>query len=66
MNRILTGIGILLFGVGLITAIISGIGLVYSRPTPTANVPSYLEDAGVAIVFVVVGGLMVFFGIKKF
>jgi len=66
MNGILTGIGILLFVVGLIMGIISGIGMVVSHPGPTANIPSYGVDAVVAIVFMIIGALMAVFGIRRF
>ena len=67
MDSILTGIGILLFIVGLVTGIVSGIGLVHSLTVSNviAPTPNYLIDAVIAIAFMVVGGLMDIFGIKK-
>ena len=64
MNSILTGIGILLFIVGLVMGYASGMGLVHNvsiRPTP-----NWLMEAVIAIVFMVIGVLMVILGIKKF
>ncbi len=64
MDKILTGIGILLFIVGLVMGYASGMGLVHNvsiRPTP-----NWLIEAVIAIGLMVVSGLMVIFGIKKF
>jgi len=67
MDRIITSIGILLFIVGLVLGIFSGIGLVHSpMPAPTASPPDYLIEAVIAIAFMVIGVLMVILGIKKF
>ena len=67
MNSILTGIGILLFIVGLVLGVFSGIGLVHNVTTePTAITPYYLGDAVIAIALMVIGVLMVTLGFKKF
>jgi hypothetical protein len=68
MDSILTGIGILLFIVGLVLGIVSGIGLVHSLTASNviAPTPNYLIDAVIAIAFMAIGVLMVILGIKKF
>ena len=63
MDKIITGIGILLFIVGSVTGYASGIGL--AHPVSISDSPNWLIEAVVAIAFMVVGGLMVIFGIKK-
>ncbi len=67
MNSIITGIGILLFIVGLVMGIFSGAGLAHNVTSePTALLPNYLGDAVIAIALMVIGVLMVILGIKKF
>jgi len=53
----------LLFIVGSVTGYASGIGL--AHPVSISDSPNWLIEAVVAIAFMVVGGLMVIFGIKK-
>ena len=67
MNKILVGIGIVLFAVGLIIGYFAGVGLVHNVTALNliSHLTSYLVDAVIAIAFMVVGGLMVIFGLKK-
>jgi hypothetical protein len=64
MDSILTGFGILLLIVGLVTGYASGMGLEHHAAiiAPTQN---WFIEAVVAIAFMVAGGLILFFGIKK-
>jgi divalent metal cation (Fe/Co/Zn/Cd) transporter len=64
MDRILTGIGVLLFIVGLVTGYASGMGLLHN--VSVSVTPNWLIEAVIAIAFMVVGVLMVILGIKKF
>ncbi|MGA2523818.1 MAG: hypothetical protein ABSF65_06655 [Candidatus Bathyarchaeia archaeon] len=67
MNSILTGIGILLFIVGLVLGVFSGIGLVHNVTSePTAITTNWHLEAVTAIAFMVIGVLMVTLGFKKF
>jgi hypothetical protein len=63
MDRILMVVGISLFIVGLVTGYASGMGLVYHAAI-RSNINWFVEAAA-AIAFMVAGGLMLFFGIKK-
>jgi len=65
MNGIVTGIGILLFIVGLVMGIISGIGLA-QNVNSIGNAPDWPIEAEIAIAFMVIGVLMVTLGFKKF
>ena len=65
MDRILTGIGILLFTIGLAVGIISGIGLVQNMNS-IGNAPNWRIEAEIAIAFIAIGGIMAILGIKKF
>jgi hypothetical protein len=68
MNKaILTGIGILLFIIGLIVAYFAGRGLITNITVTNmfSHVYSYLIEATIAIAFMVAGGLLVYFGVNK-
>jgi uncharacterized membrane protein len=68
MNKaILAGLGILLLIIGLIVAYLAGRGLITNINVTNmfSHVYDYLIEAAIAIVFLVVGGILVFFGIKK-
>jgi hypothetical protein len=68
MNKtILIGIGILLFLIGLIVAYFAGRGLItnISVTNMFSHAYSYLIEAIIAIAFMVVGGLLVYFGVNK-
>jgi hypothetical protein len=63
MDRIITGFGILLFTVGLVTGYASALGLEHNVSIGVTQ--NWLIEAVVAIAFMVGGGLMVIFGIRK-
>ncbi len=64
MDRILAGVGILLFIAGLVMGIASGMGLVHNVSIrPSTN---WLIEVVIAIAFMVIGVLMAILGIKKF
>ena len=68
MNKaILTGLGILLFLIGLIVAYFAGRGLITNVTVTNmfSHVYGYLIEAAIAIAFMVAGGLLVFFGLNK-
>ena len=64
MDRILAGVGILLFIAGLVMGIASEMGLVHNVSiSPSTN---WLIEVVIAIAFMVIGVLMAILGIKKF
>ncbi len=68
MNKaILTGLGILLLLVGLIVAYFAGRALITNITVTNmfSHVYSYFIEAVIAIAFIVVGGLLVYFGVNK-
>ncbi|MGD0203283.1 MAG: hypothetical protein ABSC20_05185 [Candidatus Bathyarchaeia archaeon] len=68
MNKaILTGTGILLFLIGLIMAYLAGRELTTNITVTNmfSHAYNYLIEAVIAIAFMVVGGIFVFFGVKK-
>ncbi len=69
MNKatILVTVGILLLILGLVTAFFAATGLTthITASNTFSHIYTYLIDAGIAIAFLVVGGLLVIFGIKK-
>jgi len=66
-KAILAGLGILLFIIGLIVAFFAGRGLITNITITNmfSHVYSYLIQAAIAIAFMVVGGILVFFGVNK-
>jgi len=64
MDKIITGFGVLLFTVGLVVGYASGIGLEHNVSIGFAQ--NWLIEAVAAFAFMVISGLMVFFGIRKF
>jgi uncharacterized membrane protein len=67
MNGIITGFGTLLFIVGLVVGILSVIVSVHNlTPTLTAVTVNWHIEAEIAVVFLLIGVIMVTLGIKKF
>ena len=66
-GSIVAGVGIVLIAVGLVFGYFSGVHMEHTVTTVNilSVIATYLEDIGVAVVLVVVGGLMVIFGFKK-
>jgi len=64
MDKILIGIGIAFFMVGSVTGI-AGIALAHYSGTSLGNSPSWLAELMAGVAFMVGGGLMLIFGIKK-
>ena len=64
MDKILIGLGIVFFMVGLVTGI-AGVILAHYAGTSLGNSPSWLAELVAGVAFMVVGGLMVVFGVKK-
>jgi uncharacterized membrane protein len=67
MSKILVGIGIVLFIVGLVIGYFAGVGLEHNLTASNiiSHITNYLIEAVLAIAFMVIGGLMVIFGLKK-
>jgi uncharacterized protein YacL len=67
MNTIIAGVGILLFIVGLVIGVLSVIVFAHN-PMSQSIAPTidWNVEAVVAIVFMVIGALVVILGIKKF
>ena len=66
-GSIVAGIGVVLIAIGLVFGYFSGVQLEHIVTTTNilSVIATYLKDIGIAVVLVVVGGLMVIFGIKK-
>jgi hypothetical protein len=67
MKRILVGIGIVLFIIGLVIGYFAGVGLEHNLTVSNtiSHITNYLIEAVIAIAFMVVGGFIVILGIKK-
>lgn len=66
-GSVVAGVSVVLIAVGFVFGYFSGVHMEHT--VTTANILSviatYLKEIGIAVVLVVVGGLMVIFGIKK-
>jgi hypothetical protein len=67
MNKFIVGFGILVLIIGVIVALldVSGVYVSIGLNNPFSKMYDLLTEAAVAITFIVVGGILIFWGIKK-
>jgi len=66
-GSIVAVVGVALIAVGLVYGYFSGVHMEHIVTTVNilSVIATYLEDIGIAVVLVVVGGLLVIFGVKN-